>query len=304
MEEFLKKFDRIKFKLIKKGQSIKNRLLIGIFVIIAFETEYLYRLWAVSDLIEKEEFIFGALLFPTILLIGYFRIPPLSFVPGNIVKRIYLQFKLSIILRLFKINQITAKYFPHTPVSRLKFSHSALFHDKIIKYHGDDGFSGRINKMQFQISEIHVSSTYHKIFNGFFIELKMEKNASVSPNTIILPLNKLNDKHRKQFPIEIEQINFTPKSIYQIQSTHKNIGHQNHIIKVLADFIEKTNKDVYISYSNAIIYIAIEINDNLFELDLSSKENKAQRLNEHITVFNSTIELIRNFSAIYTNNIV
>lgn len=303
MEEFIQKFDNIKLKLIKKGRIAKLQYAIPVIFLILFEIKYLHSLYVNAELIERNEFILGSIFFPIIILFGFIRIPALKFVPGNIIRKIYVQFKSVIILHLFRENKIRAKYFPNTAISKDKFVRSLLFNQKIIRYSGSDGFSGITNGKHFQISEIHVKSNFISIFNGFFIELKLSNVIGIKPNTLVLPENLITKKHTQDFPIEIENVYFEYGKNYKIISTHKNISQQNRLIKMLSEFIEKTNKDVYISFSSSVIYIGISINDYIFELDLSQKKNDVGRLKEHIRIFNATMSLVKEFSALYQKDI-
>lgn len=298
MEKFLTKFDQLKLKLIKKGSTIKKRLFFLIVLFIVFETYYLYNLYKHAELIGKTECIAGSVFFAFMMTFGYVRIPPIKFVSPQIIRDIYIHFKLAIINTLFKQSNLEARYFINSPVEKEKFINSDLFHQKIIRYKGKDGFSGNFSGNLYQLSELHVESTKRIIFNGLFIELKNNEKQENKPNSLFLPENKITAQHKINYPVEIEHIQFDEGKTYKIISTHKNLAHSNEIVKLLAGFVEHSDKDIMISYSNSVIYIAISVNETLFELDISKNSNKLEKLSEHILLFNASINLLKNFSTL------
>ncbi len=194
-------------------------------------------------------------------------------------------FKIRIIQPLIKEIDSSLSYTPTSRISQQLFERSKLFQTKIDRFRGNDLVQGAIDTVNLQFSDLHVeavnrdskgNSHNHTIFKGLYIVSEFNKH--FKSQTIILP-----DSAEKIFGsflgkwfqaknfnrddlIKLDNTEFEKEFVVygsdQIESRYI-LTHS--MMERLLYFKKKVAHNIYISFVDTNIHIAIEYNKDLFE---------------------------------------
>lgn len=193
-------------------------------------------------------------------------------------------FKTRVIGEIVRFIDPGLSYNPAECIPQGTYLASDIFKTSPDRYHGDDHTTGKIGSTQVEFSELHSEykttdskgrTHWHTIFKGiFFIG---DLNKEYRGRTVVLPdvaekmfgflgtgLQAMN-KTRGQL-IKLEDPEFEKEFVVygddQIQSRYVLT---TSLMKRILDFKKKSKKDIYLSFINGKIFIAISQPKNLFE---------------------------------------
>lgn len=281
-------------------------------IVITFTAIITILLWT---LIKKEE-NHVRMLIQSIIIIGslltYFSIKYLS-----LYKKYTNVYKEKIITPLIKSIDETLKYKYSDGIDIETFESSKIFTKGIDEYNSEDLIRGIIGKTQLSFSEVHAQyksrstnsngkseTTYHTIFKGIFFKADFNKNfksftvihpdylegvignfaktiQSVSTTFSDLKLVKLeNTEFENNFevysedPVEARYI-LSPVMMEKILNIKKILGYK-----------------IEISFLNSQIFIAIHIDENLFEPKLRKIKTELTSLDKYRDIVKNVIEIV------------
>jgi hypothetical protein len=202
----------------------------------------------------------------------------------QLISRKYRQdFKGSIIAKIIKAVDEDLSYSPNTCISQGKFCESGIFSLTPNRYHGDDYVSGLIGKTQIRFSEVHAARESGSgknrrrtpIFDGLFLIADFNKEFKnrivVLPDvaeklfgnigTMLQSWNKMRGDLIKLEDPEFEKM----FAVYGKDQIEARYVLSTSLVKRIADFKKKTNRNLYISFCHSNVYIAISYKRSLFE---------------------------------------
>lgn len=198
------------------------------------------------------------------------------------------EYKTSIIARIAAFADEGLLYSPESSIPKDEFVRSRIFLQSCDHYSGEDHFRGRSGKTEIEFSEItakYLSSSgsgvkqrneYVTFFKGLFIIADFNKNFRT--NTIVLPdtAEKLFGRFGQTLQsaafgrgelIRLEDPRFEKEfCVYGEDQVEARYILTPSLMERILVFKNKWNKEVYLSFLNSRVYIAISMDKNLFEL--------------------------------------
>lgn len=204
-------------------------------------------------------------------------------------------FKNKVIYRIIKFIDPSLEYFPENSISESVYMSSRLFPKSPDRYRGDDYVKGKIGETMIEFSEIHSEyktvdrrynqsydedyssrEQWHTIFKGLFFIANFNKK--FKGQTLVLPdvaqkmfgsllgnffqgMNKFRGELIKMDDPEFEKL-FVVYGQDQIEARYIL---SPSLMKRITEFKNRTKKDVYLSFINNNIFVAISYYKNLFE---------------------------------------
>ncbi|MDD3463131.1 MAG: DUF3137 domain-containing protein [Sulfurospirillaceae bacterium] len=192
-------------------------------------------------------------------------------------------FKDQIIEKIVHFIDDSLRYDKNGFISEGEYTKSMLFTKSYDRYRGDDLVSGMLDKTSIKFSDIHTEyetkdkdgkTHWHTIFQGLFFIADFHKD--FNGKTVVLPdfaqrvfggigswmqslgkskgeLVKMDDpEFEKEFVVYGEQI-----------ESHYILSHS--MMERILNFKKKTHKNVYISFIDSKIYVAVDYRKELFE---------------------------------------
>ncbi|MDD3324051.1 MAG: DUF3137 domain-containing protein [Sulfurospirillaceae bacterium] len=192
-------------------------------------------------------------------------------------------FKDQIIEKIVHFVDKSLQYDKNGKISEDEYTKSMLFTKSYDRYRGDDLVSGMLDKTSIKFSDIHTEyetkdkdgkTHWHTIFQGLFFIADFHKD--FNGKTVVLPdfaqrvfggigswmqslgkskgkLVKMDDpEFEKEFVVYGEQI-----------ESHYILSHS--MMERILNFKKKTHKNVYISFIDSKIYVAVDYRKELFE---------------------------------------
>ena len=193
-------------------------------------------------------------------------------------------FKDKIIAKLVNFFDSSLHYEKNKYVAVSKFNASEIFRKQPNRYSGDDYVYGKVGETLVEFSEIHASyesgsgrnRTDHKIFDGLFFiadfNKHFRKKVFVLPDTAEKLFGSLAggffqsmNKSRGDL-IKLEDPVFEKMfAVYGEDQIEARYILTTSLMKRIADLKNKANNDIYISFVDSKVNIAIFFNRNLFE---------------------------------------
>jgi len=240
-------------------------------------------------------YIFNALVFiigtvlviilnPIVLILMIGIIIPLAFLAGKISKGYNSDFKERVIKNIVNFIDPNLSYHPDSCIPEFLYMSSKLFPRTTDRYRGDDLVQGKIGETEIKFSEIHSEyktqskngTNWHTIFKGLFFVADFNKR--FKSETRVLPdvaqkmfgnivgnffqnLNKFRGELIKMDDPEFEKL-FVVYGKDQIEARYIL---SPSLMKRVTEFKKKTKKDIYLSFINNNIFVAITYYKNLFE---------------------------------------
>ena len=172
-------------------------------------------------------------------------------------------------------------------ISKEKFYESKIFTERADRYSGEDYISGMVDKTQIEFSELHTqerrvtsngkTTTVHYVtfFKGLFMIADFHKN--FNGQTIVLP-----DTAEKLFGFlgkKLQDWNFTRDEVVTLENPEfekEFVVYSNDqvearyilstsMVERILDLKKKYNTNVYLSFINSKVFVALQNNTNLFE---------------------------------------
>ncbi len=195
-------------------------------------------------------------------------------------------FKSRIISGIVKFINPELTYFPNDMISSTEFTRSRIF--KIVPnlFYGDDLVTGKIDKTELAFSEIHALYKSHshsdedkdnkkRIFDGLFFKADFHKNFKgeyfIFPDKAEKAFGKIGqifqkfNSSRGQL-IKLEDPEFEKYFVvYGSDQVEARYILSTGIMQRILEFRKRANNDIFISFVDSNIYIAIPKNRRLFE---------------------------------------
>ncbi len=211
------------------------------------------------------------------------------FVHSRITKGYVSDFKALVIRKIIKFIDPNLDYLPAQCIPMENYMDSNLFRHRPDRYTGDDYVSGKIGGTELSFSEIHseyrtqtrsssgsTQTQYHTIFKGLFFTANFNKN--FRGETYVLPdiaqrafgnllgnLFQSWNKGRGEL-VKMEDIDFEKLFVvYSSDQIEARYVLSTSLMKRITDYKNKSGKEIYISFRNNRIYVAISYIKNLFE---------------------------------------
>lgn len=207
----------------------------------------------------------------------------------KVTKEYISQFKFGVIDRLVKFIDPNLNYSKDSCIPYQTYMSSKIFPRTPDRYRGDDYVWGTLGNTQVAFSELHTeyktestdskghrSEHWHTIFRGLFFVGDFNKNFTTE--TLVLP-----DTAEKMFGKVLggmfQSWNFTRGKLIKLEDPEFEkyfVVYGNDqvearyilstsLMKRIVDFRKKANKDIYLSFVNNKIFVAISYRENLFE---------------------------------------
>ncbi len=217
------------------------------------------------------------------ILFAYFGIGAILY--KSLTKDYTEEFKQKVITPLIKALDQNLNYFAQMHIPPHHFTNSKLFTSSIDRVSGNDYVKGHIDSVNIEFSDFHAEkkhkdskgrTTWSTVFQGLFIVSEFNKNFHGA--TIILPdtaqstfgdliggwlqaNNVARDDLVKMDNIEFEK-EFVVYATDQIEARYI-LSHT--LMQKLLEFKKRSKQDVYISFINKNLHLAIAYNKDLFE---------------------------------------
>jgi hypothetical protein len=212
-----------------------------------------------------------------------------SILYSKITKGYVSEFKTSVILKIIKFIDPNLEYNPNQCIPMNIYMESKLFKRTPDRYNGDDLVYGKIDQTELSFSELHTEyktqtrsssggtqTQYHTIFKGLFFTANFNKK--FKGETYVMPdvaqkafgnllgnLFQSWNKTRGEL-IKMEDIDFEKLFVvYGSDQIEARYILSTSLMKRITDFKNNTKKDIYLSFLNNKIYVAISYYKNLFE---------------------------------------
>ena len=197
------------------------------------------------------------------------------------------EFKSSVVNEIVRMINPTWRYKSESMISESDYRNSTLFPTHFDRYNGDDKVEGKIEKTDFQFSELHTEykttttdsngqtkTKWVTIFKGIFIHADFNKD--IQGETLVLPdtaeklfgsfgrkLQAMSNKGKliKMEDIEFEKL-FVVYGSSQIESRYVLTPA---MMRTMVEIKKRYKRDVFFSFVGSRVYVAISFSKNLFE---------------------------------------
>lgn len=202
-------------------------------------------------------------------------------------KTFYRDFKQLVIERIVLFISPELNYEPRNFIGVDSFERSRIFLTGVDRYKGDDMVSGKVDKTEIWFSEIHAEykvtttdgkgrtrTSWHNIFKGLFFIADFNKHFQTS--TVVLPnrlgrgafarfFNKLNLTRREKL-INLEDPEFSRYFVvYGDDQVEARYVLSTSLMSRITEFRKKHPNNIFISFVNSFLYVAIAYRKDLFE---------------------------------------
>ncbi|HMQ48119.1 MAG TPA: DUF3137 domain-containing protein [Saprospiraceae bacterium] len=177
--------------------------------------------------------------------------------------------------------QTPLKYDPKRKIEKSVFLSSRLFVTDARFYEGEDFIEGKIGEMPFELSELDVrenspvSSGLKEVFRGVFLHATFPEE-NTEGEILVWP------RHRRQYlSRSIKDFTFdggknVDKEVLNLSFRSQFLTYADedtHVISILSEpmqdsivqFVEKTGKDIYLSFQDRDIFVAVTEDKDLLE---------------------------------------
>lgn len=230
------------------------------------------------------------------------------------IKDYKLKFKKLALTELTKTLHPTINYIPTKSIDKLTFLDSYLFREKEIHYRGQDLFEGTFKNSKLSFSELNVRTAGEnstEIFKGLFFVIettqKLAKQLSILPKNAAIYFKDLSEskalkKKVSQIIIEERKVAMSAHpqfdQLFKVYTVDPEDGHQLLSSAMCSAIIALQNKlktDIYLSFIDQKVYIAIRNAEDYFEIDPKESvlENSTfLKLYEELTLCFDVVELL------------
>jgi len=196
-------------------------------------------------------------------------------------------------------------------ISEYEYIKSSLFPQRIDRFSGDDFVSGKIDEVEIKFSEIHSEikkktnkgKTYwHTIFSGLMFVADFNKN--FNGKTVVLP-----DNNEKIFGsishffqsfsshgelVKMDNTEFENEfTIYSDDQIEARYILSHSLMNSILEYKKLVGKNLYISFINSKIYIAISYKGELFEPKIYKKITDFKEISYYFKVISMTVDIVK-----------
>ena len=258
------------------------------------------------------------------VLIDFIFILPIFLIPliiyaivkvNPLWKNYYNRFKSEIIKEIILFINPDLSYDSTKKISQHIYKKSGIFHHSVDSYTGDDYVSGLNGETQIEFSELHTqykTVTYdskgrrqehwHTIFRGIFFSADFNKNFNAK--TFVLTdtaeklfgflgtkLQKINKSHGSL--VKLEDPEFEKKFVvYSDDQTEARYLLSPSLMSRVIDFVEKSKKNIQLSFVESRLFIAIPFSKSLFEPRLFGEIIGLNNIIDYYEDLNLAIDLV------------
>lgn len=194
-------------------------------------------------------------------------------------------FKDQVIQKIIHFMDPNLIYLKDNYVSKGEFSWSGIFKRGIDRYGGNDLVTGKIKDTSMKFSDVHAEyktkskngTHWHTIFQGLFFVADFHKDFKA--DVVVLP--DFAQKYLGQIGTFIQDMNFTRDDLVKMDNPSfekefvvygKDQVESRYILTHsmmdrILEFKNRSGKNIYISFKNSRIFVAVEYNRDLFEPD-------------------------------------
>lgn len=228
-------------------------------------------------------------------------------------------FKQKIIRRQIMFFDESLEYNPDGMISEEKFKRSAIFMSRIDRYDGNDLVYGKIGKTAIEFSEInaeyekqstdsqgHSSTSYETIFKGLFFIADFNKDFRT--RTVVLPDfaerylgNAGKIFHRMNFTrdplVKLEDPDFEKEFVvYGKDQIEARYILSPSLMKRMVDFKRKHGVNVWFSFVDSCVFVAIWVRKNLFEPRIFRTNMNYKLYSENFKYLELCIDLVEDLN--------
>jgi hypothetical protein len=229
-------------------------------------------------------------------------------------KTFYQDFKNQVIKRIVTFVSPDLTYDSKNFVGMDSFQRSRIFTNRIDRYQGDDMVQGKVDKTQIWFSEVkseykttttdgkgRTKTTWHTIFKGLFFIADFNKHFQTS--TIVLPnrigngwfagfFHKMN-LARKEKLVKLEDPAFNKHFVvYGEDQIEARYILSTSLMKRITDFKEKHKNNLYVSFVNSFLHIAIAYRKDLFEPGYFKTLTRFSLVNEYFEDIQLAVSIV------------
>jgi hypothetical protein len=198
------------------------------------------------------------------------------------------EFKDRVVREVVHFVEPSLTYHPERGIGQSTFRNARLFKHSIDRYKSEDHVSGRIDRTDFEFSEVKaeykttrrdsdgdVQTDWHTIFDGIMFIADFNKEfrtpVVVLPDVAERTLGRFGKwLQEKNFAradlVKLEDPRFEEQFVvYSDDQIEARYILSTSLMQRILDFREKTGKDIYLSFVNSHIYVAIPTREDLFE---------------------------------------
>lgn len=225
---------------------------------------------------------------PIALLIGLIAAVILGAIVSGFLSRGYKsEFKQRIIGRLVRFIEPALTYRPEHCITEDVFQQSDIFQHRIDRYDGEDYVSGKVGQTEITFSEVHAEykttsgsgknrqTHWHTIFKGLFFIADFNKHfqgqTAVLPDTAEKLFGRFGQTLQSMAPgrnqlIKLEDPEFERHFVvYGSDQIEARYILSPALMQRICDFKQKTNTELYLSFTGSKVYVAIPVTKNMFE---------------------------------------
>lgn len=297
------------------GKVIRNFFIyIGLAILVVLlgfvVNNLVYGTWF-DDFGDNVPVIIGFIL-PIIGIVGLF------IVNNKQRKEFTVVFKEKIIKKIVEFINPELKYSPEGFISSGEFCKSEIFRQYPDRYNGDDLVSGKIDKTDISFSEIHAKyktessddngkkEQWHKLFDGLFFVADFHKNFKgkyfVLPDFAEKTFGSIGKFFQKMTIgrgqlIHLEDPEFEKEfAVYGNDQVEARYILSSNMMRRMLDFKNRTAKNIYISFVDSSIYVAIPYSKPLFEPKFFSSVLNQKKTSEYFEDLNLVISIVEDLN--------
>jgi hypothetical protein len=222
------------------------------------------------------------------------------------------EFKQKIIAPLISELDRNLLYFSEMHVPSEFFTRSKLFTSQVDRVGGNDYVSGKIDNIEIRFSDFHAEkkhkdskgrTTWSTIFQGLFIVSEFNKN--FHGNTVVLPDTAQNtfgdliggwlqsNNTMREDLVKMDNVEFEKEFVvYATDQIEARYILSHSLMKKLLDFKKRSKQNIYVSFTNKNINLAIAYNKDLFEPSIFHSLLKYKIAMEYVQTLHLAIGIV------------
>lgn len=229
-------------------------------------------------------------------------------------KHFYRDFKKQVIEPIVKFVSPDLIYEPDNYVGSDSFQRSRIFLKTVDRYKGDDMVRGKIDKTEIWFSEVKAEyrttttdskgkrrTKWHTIFKGLFFIADFNKHFQTS--TVVLPnrlgkgfianfFQKMNLARREKH-VRLEDPDFNKHFVvYGEDQVEARYVLSTSLMRRITEFKEKHPNNLYISFVNSFLYVAIAYRKDLFEPNYFQKLTRFSLVKEYFEDIQLAVSIV------------
>lgn len=228
-------------------------------------------------------------------------------------------FKRQVIPRVVEAYLPGLRYTAHGVVGESKFRASGIFNRRMDRYRGEDHIAGRLDKTDFEFSEVHAEyktqtrtrkggtrTTYHTIFKGVFFIADFHKEfrtrTLVLPDTLERTFGFLGQKLQSwNFTrgelIKLEDPEFEREfCVYGDDQVEARYILSPSLMRRILTYKQKFGGSIYLSFLHSKVYVALSTGKNHFEARLFDPVNDFGLVQEYLRDLDLIVDIVEDLN--------